>query len=126
MLGLINFSSSSIYTTAPPFHMFAAIKCSYDLFPKLNEERLHLAHLIRFFRNNISSASWTQIQPLSILGNEAVKRASLHLREHGIDARPLLSPTVRRGNECLRICLHGYNTTSEVEILLKLINQYGF
>ena len=44
---LINFSTSYIYTTALPFLSLAAIHCSYDLFPKLEEKREHLQKLIQ-------------------------------------------------------------------------------
>ena len=32
-----------------------------------------------------------------------------------------MSPTVQRGNEVLRICLHAFNTENELRTLLELI-----
>jgi 8-amino-7-oxononanoate synthase len=118
---LINFATSYIYTTALPFHMLAAIKCSYDLFPKMEQERQHLHNLIRIFRDAFPGLSKTPIQSMPIAGNETIKRIVQNIASKGFDVRPLLSPTVRRGHEVLRICLHAFNTESELAALINLI-----
>lgn len=119
---LINFATSYIYTTALPFQILAAIKCSYDLFPEMDLERQHLQKLTQCFRGSYSSSSMTHIQAISIEGNEAVKRVAQIISEQGYDVRPLLSPTVQRGHEVLRICLHSYNTEKELSQLLSIIH----
>lgn len=116
---LINFATSYIYTTALPFHTLAAIKCSYELFPKLENERGHLQKLIAIFRQ-----SPTHIQYISVKGNEAAKSLSRKLAWEGFDVRALVSPTVRKGRELLRICLHAFNTEEELrKLCLKLSSQ---
>lgn len=116
---LINFATSYIYTTALPFQTLAAIKCSYDLFPKMDQERDHLQKLIQIFRTSYPSSSMSHIQSVPIEGNEAVKHAAQAIVKQGFDVRPLMSPTVQRGHEVLRVCLHTFNTEDEVT---KLIN----
>lgn len=111
---LINFATPYIYTTALPFHSLAAIKCSYDLFPEMDAERDQLRKLIQFFQG----PSQTHIQSIPIKGNEAVKRAAQNMAKNGLDVRALMSPTVKRGHEVLRICLHAFNTETELELLL--------
>lgn len=118
---LINFATSYIYTTALPFQMLAAIKCSYDLFPKLESERVYLNQLIQQFRSTASHSSETPIQSVPIKGNLAVKKLAQELTECGFDVRPLMSPTVQRGSERLRICLHAFNTEEQVTRLLEVI-----
>lgn len=118
---LINFASSYIYTTALPFQVLAAIKCGYDLFPAMEGERLHLQKLIQIFREHYSSYSMTHIQPIPIKGNQAVKQVAQRLASLEIDVRPLMSPTVQRGHELIRICLHAFNTENELMLLLKHI-----
>lgn len=115
---LINFATPLIYTTALPIQSLAAIKCSYDVFPKLEKERQHLQNLIRLFRESYADASKTHIQSVPIVGNENAKRAAQALMDLGLDVRPLLSPTVRRGYEVLRICLHAFNTENDLALLL--------
>lgn len=117
---LINFATPFIYTTALPLQMLAAISCSYDLFPNMNKERDHLQKLIGLVRR-----SSTQIQPISIPGNEIVKRAANFLAHQGLDVRPLISPTVQRGHEMLRICLHAFNTEQEINQLLLGLKNNG-
>jgi 8-amino-7-oxononanoate synthase len=118
---LINFATSYIYTTALPFQALAAIKCSYDLFPKMEKERRHLQSLIQIFHQSYPSSSITHVQSVPIKGNNIVKHAAQTLVSLGFDVRPLLSPTVQQGNETLRICLHAFNTKSELTLLLNHI-----
>jgi 8-amino-7-oxononanoate synthase len=114
---LVNFARSYIYTTALPFISLAAIKCSYELFPNLDNKRTHLCKLIPLFCP--FSCSDTHIQPILIKGNNAIRQAARLLAQEGFDVRPLTSPTVRQGHEMLRICLHAFNTTHEVVTLLE-------
>lgn len=119
---LINFATSYIYTTALPFYSLAAIKCSYELFPQLEEERSQLQKLIKIFQRTASNYSTTHVQAVRLAGNKPVKLMAKKLASHGYDVRALMSPTVQRGGELLRICLHAFNTEEEVMQLLKQIN----
>lgn len=120
---LLNFAHAVIYTTTLPLHALAVIKCSYELFPQMEKERQQLQSLIQNYRHHFHSASHTHIQTYQVPGNQAVKKAAQTLISHGYDVRPLLSPTVRRGGEVLRICLHAYNTLEELSLLIKLLKQ---
>jgi 8-amino-7-oxononanoate synthase len=115
---LINFSNAYIYTTALPLHSLAAIKCAYDLLPKLDLERIHVAKLINIFHHTSLNRSQTHIQSIPIQGNQEAKYAADKLSQEGFDIRPLLSPTVQRGHEMLRISLHAFNTEDEVKLLI--------
>jgi 8-amino-7-oxononanoate synthase len=118
---LINFATSYIYTTAPPLRLLTAIKCSYDLFPRLEKERSHLNQLIQSVRETYPNSSGTHIQSVAVKGNEAVKCVAERLSQQGFDVRPLMSPTVQRGEEVLRICLHAFNTEGELRALLEYV-----
>jgi 8-amino-7-oxononanoate synthase len=54
------------------------------------------------------------IQSIPIQGNQEVKLAAEVLTKLGFDIRALTSPTVKKGEERLRICLHAFNTQKEV------------
>jgi 8-amino-7-oxononanoate synthase len=112
---LVNFATSYIYTTALPFHALAAIKCSYDLFPTLDRERHQLQAL---------NGSKIPIQFIKIRENEPVKKMALKLRKEGFDVSALMSPTVKRGCEGLRICLHSFNTENELKTLLECVKKF--
>lgn len=122
---LINFSNPYIYTTALPLHALAAIKCAYALFPKLQNERKHLDHLIRIFRKNSPQASETHIQSFPIKGNEEAKQIVKWLWLKGYDVRAILSPTVQRGHEILRMSLHAFNQERHLIELIKHLKTYG-
>ena len=65
--------------------------------------------------------SLSPIQCFIIPGNEQVKSASEKLRQAGFDVRPILSPTVKKGSERLRICLHAFNEESQLDELITLL-----
>jgi 8-amino-7-oxononanoate synthase len=124
---LINFSRPLIYTTALPPYSLLVIRSAYRALQAFPHLRHQLDRRIHFFGEMIKGTALpiahtpSPIQCLKIPNNEAVKRASVYLRNQGFDVRPLLSPTVRRGEECLRICVHAYNTEEEIERLIKLL-----
>ena len=67
----------------------------------------------------------SQIQSIKIQGNEAVKCAAQAIVNQGFDVRPLMSPTVQRGHEVLRVCLHTFNTDDELAQLINHIQFHG-
>ena len=42
-------------------------------------------------------------------------------KDKGFDVKPILSPTVPKGKERLRLCLHNYNSREEISEVLSLI-----
>ena len=117
---LINFAKSFIYTTALSFPSLVAIKCSYELFPKLETERIHLQNLIQ-----LANYSHTPIQSISIADNQAAHRLVSALNQEGFDIRALLSPTIQKGKEIIRLTLHAFNSKEELLYLLELVRKYG-
>lgn len=119
---LINYSRSFIYTTALPLHALASIKCVYQLLPNLIQERSHLEYLIKYFYEKASGLnllnSKSPIQGIIISGNDKAKNVAKKLQLKGFDVRPILSPTVPEKKERLRINLHSFNTTKEIDNLI--------
>jgi 8-amino-7-oxononanoate synthase len=125
---LVNFARSFIYSTALPEQTIAHVKLSYELFPSMNKERIELHQLVKNFqsffsvlqpgKNNIQYLkSGTPIQGIIIPGNEQVKKTAKHLQENKLDIKPILYPTVPKGQERLRIVLHSFNTENELKLL---------
>jgi 8-amino-7-oxononanoate synthase len=121
---LVNFCRSFIYTTALSACTLAAIKCAYATLPKLIAERNNLHRVISIYQEQVHSKNVGPIQPVQIKGNVQVRELSQFLALNGFDVRAIMSPTVKRGDECLRICLHSYNTEKEVRELISLIHTY--
>ena len=127
---LINFSRAFIYTTALPVHSLVAINQSYRLLQESAEEIAKLNALIAFFKTLASgnhqlelTNSSSPIQCVVIPGNVQVKSIASQLQQEGFDVRPILSPTVQKGRERLRICLHAFNTEEQVCRLIEVINR---
>ena len=122
---LINFARSLMYSTALPEHAVAMIQQSYQLFPKMEQEREHLSYLIELFQSAPiryeKLVSKTPIQGIIVPGNQEVKSLAEQLQEKNFDVRPILYPTVPEGKERLRIVLHSFNTIDELNNLLQLL-----
>ena len=63
-----------------------------------------------------------------VVEDEVKVAASLKegLQEKGFEVKAILSPTVRQGQERLRICLHSYNSQDEISGLLESLAQILF
>lgn len=122
---LINFSRAFIYTTALPESSIAAIQTAYGLFPSMHAERQYLRQLVQYFQqapmDYVKLPSATAIQVVIIPGNDKVKAVAGRLQSAHLDVRPILSPTVPKGSERLRIVLHAFNTLEEVQKLVQLL-----
>lgn len=123
---LINFSRSFIYTTAlPPSHysqLIEAIKLSSH-----EEHRIQLRNNIELFRllNKEKITLSEDNSPIQIIQYPSIKeiiRISQNLNKENFGVKPIFSPTVPKGKERIRICIHAFNTKSEIESLSNLLN----
>ncbi len=126
---LINFARSFIYTTALPPHSIYAIKAAYEYLQN-NHKQLHekLYYNTSLFRklateNNLPLENNfnTAIQTIIIPGNDKVQQTAEYMQQHGFDVRPIMSPTVPKGKERLRIIIHTFNTEEQIENLINLL-----
>ena len=121
----INFSRSFIYTTALPPDSYNRISNVVDYSENdFNRNKLH--EIISYFRKrfnefNFSSDENSPIQLLEIGNIEKTKELAIKLQESNFGIKPIYSPTVPKGREGLRICLHAFNTTEQIELFYKLI-----
>lgn len=131
---LINFSRSLIYTTALPPEALVTIGKSYQwlLSDEGEAERSRLLALISEFKKAVNEFGLTPLFGLSESAIQAYTPGSLNIvkstakimQDSGYDIRPILSPTVPKGSECLRISLHSFNTSVQIRtVLSKLAKQ---
>lgn len=126
---LINFARSFIYTTALPPHSLLAIRCAHQYLQTNPVARTDLPRQISLFRQQVAGqlpgTRWTDsaspIQCLIIPGNQQARQLAAEVQEAGFDVRAILSPTVPDGQERLRICLHAFNTTSDIDRLIYVL-----
>lgn len=138
---LVNFARSFVYTTGLPPHSLATIKIAYNKMLKQVQHRQKLEENIDFFNSEVkrlqfpifpsgemSNGKWGFISSCSaihccvISGNNKVKSISHKLQKKGFDIRAILSPTVPKGKERLRFCLHSYNSIKEISEVLALLS----
>ena len=123
---LLNFARPLIYTTALPDSTIATIRQAYSLFPGMHAERQSLLKMILDFTeasiryDRIPSS--TAIQPVLVPGNSEVRALAAKLLESGLDARPIVYPTVPKNSERIRIVLHSFNTGQEIEQLVDALS----
>lgn len=127
---LINYARSFIYTTALSPHSTATVYIAYQHLNSEKEQIKKLNENIIFFNEEINAvglkhlfiASNSPIQCAIIPSNEKVKKVSQHLQSKGFDVKPILSPTVPKGQERLRFCLHSFNSYEEITKVLQLLS----
>jgi 8-amino-7-oxononanoate synthase len=129
---LINFARPFIYTTALPLHSLVSISHAFDFVRsnmKLQEE---IVNKIKLFKSEFAKKALSKvliiesdspIQVLKVSGNKEAKSLSAKLTAEGFDVRAILSPTVKEGEERLRICLHVFNSDEEIKKLVASIHQ---
>ena len=125
---LINFSANFIYTTALSPRSVAHILAAYRELQK-SKVTDSFQYDIKFFReviekNNLSDHflnSTSAIQSCVIPGNSTVKSIAKDLQEKGSNVRPVLSPTVPKGQERLRFCLHVFLQPKQIANALKIL-----
>ncbi|MES2139580.1 MAG: 8-amino-7-oxononanoate synthase [Bacteroidota bacterium] len=127
---LINFSRSFIYTTALPVKSLIAVNQAYQLLQRSDDLIQQLHENINYFKSHLSEnikaqliESDSAIQCIVISGNDKVKTLAFALQSAGYDVRPILSPTVPKGKERLRICIHTFNTMPQIKGLCDLLNE---
>ncbi len=121
---LINFARPFIYTTALPPANYRRIIRMVELAAEL-PLRSELQIIVRHFRELIakgglisSSEVNAPIQVLRMTGEQASLKAKA-LCEKGYAVKAILPPTVAKGDECLRVCLHVHNTEAQLNELVK-------
>jgi 8-amino-7-oxononanoate synthase len=131
---LINFARSFIFTTAAPLHNLVSVNCSFDYIaqnPDLQQDLLNkIAYYHAKFKqystnlgNRVGEGVLNQspIQIIPISGSEMCKSIAKHLINNGFEVRAILAPTVRVGEERLRVCLHTFNSEQQISDLLKTL-----
>ncbi|EFY92135.1 hypothetical protein J3458_004342 [Metarhizium acridum] len=137
---LINYARSLIYTTAMGYPMLTAIQTVYDHLKSGQADGL-LTNLIslmqethalllsvcekhnpppQLFRINTSPPE-SPIIPLFSAQSRSLAR---HCQQRGYMVRPIVAPTVPKGTDRVRLCLHAANTGSEVRGLCMAIEEW--
>ncbi|MGY0036904.1 aminotransferase class I/II-fold pyridoxal phosphate-dependent enzyme [Pedobacter sp. NJ-S-72] len=130
---LINFARPFIYTTALPYPQLIALQIAYKHFLTHPELQSVLKHKSLLLKANLPQQHQLlcndnpgAIHCIFLSSNDEAIRFSRALQRNGFDIRPILSPTIPKGKERLRICVHIHNSDHEILELchhIKLLSQ---
>lgn len=139
---LINYARPFVYSTSPPPHALATIRCAYEAMmgPVGEERRQKVFRLVRLFRLSLDDKakqkaglrttldgkslllpSPSPIQAVLIPGNRQCIELCSRLHSSNFDVYPIRSPTVPKGQERVRIIIHSHNTEEEIEGLVDVL-----
>ncbi len=128
---LINFARSFIYTTAlPPREVLRISGALKELEHSEQRDRLSLnidAFLSEIENLNLTSnfiPSRSPIQSFLLPDSSDPEEIKKVLQEHKMGAKVIFSPTVPKGQERIRICIHSFNTSSEIQRILQLLSTF--
>jgi 8-amino-7-oxononanoate synthase len=125
---LVNFARSFIYTTAPSMHQIANIQTAYSYLLQASTIIEQLKENIDFYIQQVKKyfPYWqchpTPIQSIPIKCNERARHIAQVIKQKGFGVKEVLHPTVPKGTERIRICIHSYNTKREIENLFQVLS----
>jgi 8-amino-7-oxononanoate synthase len=125
---LVQNARTSIYTTAMPPSLAAAVMASLNIIRQETQRRMHLQQLIARLREGLRCQHWqlmdssTAIQPLLIGDNQQTLDVSAYLQEQGILVPAIRPPTVPKDTARLRISLSSAHTLQQVDQLIDAIH----
>ncbi|MDR7130199.1 8-amino-7-oxononanoate synthase [Algoriphagus sp. 4150] len=126
---LINFASPFIYSTAMSDIQYESIQAAYQYVDKHTELAIVLQERIRYFRaHQLSKISQddSPIQAIQFTSTDQLRKAVQELAKTNMQTYAVFSPTVKQGDERLRICLHLFNSNQEIDRLCSIISNYEY
>jgi len=126
---LVNYAAPFIYSTAPSALHLLRIRCAYQYLaikPQLRGLLIQNIELFSTFDLHKYSDNSSPVQLVQFKDQPELLKAHLDLKDNGLITYPLFAPTVPKGQERLRICLHSFNTKKEIESLCSLIKKYDY
>ena len=123
---LINFARPFIYSTGLPPNCYSII-ASKVLRNDISERQRQLHLNITYFREGFENPEQFPSEinsPIQIVQFQSIEQTlelANKLKAKGIFTKPILSPTVAKGKERIRICIHTLNTKEEIDLLRAIV-----
>ena len=122
---LSNFARSFIYTTALPDATVARNAAMVKM-SDLNERRKSLQENLQYFRahfqhEGLISEVNSPIQILQLGSVELTSEIAEKMQSNNIAIKPVFSPTIQKGKERLRLCIHSFNSFTEIDQLIEFL-----
>jgi 8-amino-7-oxononanoate synthase len=112
---LVNFCTSFIYTTALPPHSLISIREAVRFSWENTILQTNLLENIEIFKKEMGILEhYSPIFPIIFPNRETLDNTFLKLKNKGFKTFPIYSPTVQKGMERLRICIHAFNEEKDI------------
>ncbi|KKZ68627.1 8-amino-7-oxononanoate synthase [[Emmonsia] crescens] len=133
---LINYARSLIYSTAMGLPSLVSTRAVYDLMSQGVTETLQsqLYELVQYMATGLKSLQQADptiltIQhqnrsPIFSLQTAMARELASFLQAEGQIVRAIMPPTVPKGTERVRVCLHARNTFEEIDRLTVLVREW--
>lgn len=119
---LVNFARSFIYSTALSPTVVYSLKHTLMKMSEFSENRKKLKENIDYFRALIHQNSWlnspSAIQSMVCPGNDFVRHKADLAQKNGWIVKPIVYPTVPKGQERIRICLKANHSKEAIKNLI--------
>lgn len=125
---LINYASPFIYTTATSVFQVLKVKEGYQYLEETTEKQIKLQQNIMQFRSfelNNGASDCSPIQTVFFENTLQLDRLTTYLQQSNFGVYAIKSPTVSKDRERLRICLHAFNTESQILKLTHIIQEFS-
>ncbi|PGH17408.1 hypothetical protein AJ80_04864 [Polytolypa hystricis UAMH7299] len=132
---MINYSRSLIYTTAMPLPSLVSIRTAYELMDQgetissqsqLQSRISHVQTLFAAAKSTHANPSLLRVRhhprsPIFSLQTPFALELAGFVQQEGMTVRAIRPPTVPKGTDRVRVCLHAKNTEAELERLVKVV-----
>lgn len=123
---LINFSTSFIYSTGLPDLFAQSLVIGYQfIIANAGLQEALQQNIAQFRASGIKTISdvGSPIQVIVFDDSQLLRDFTNRLQQLGINAFAVMSPTVAKGKERIRLCIHSFNTPREITQLVKELQQ---
>jgi len=124
---IINYCRTFIYTTVLPPQAIKQIEQCIDISEMQVVRNKLLKNILYFYelaiKNDIKllSSPNSPIQMIKVGNRQQTVEKAMFLQNNKLLVKAIISPTVHKTNEAIRICLHAFNTKDELKQLAKLL-----
>lgn len=125
---LVNFAAPFIYSTACTALQAVQIETGYHFIKEHPQLSANLQQNINLFRSAYSSSISEPGSPIQIIHFPELSRLKAlqaALQEQGMHSYAVYSPSVKAGAERIRICLHSFNSETDIRALTARISQFA-